>query len=147
MAEDGLDLDSFLIDVDFDIQEVKQTFLDSFQRNVVFELFVELITLSPVLTGRYRAEHVILADNLLIFEHPQRVGPTGKPIPTNIIPPPDGSAIESAVRNIQLGQSVTFSNDIFYAEDVERRHSVYSKLGVESDHILNSAAKSVTFRS
>lgn len=143
----GLDIDDFLREVDEDIVEVETTYVESFQRNVVFELFLELISLSPVLTGRYRAEHVILADGILIFEHPQRVGPTGRPIPTNIIPAPDGSQIESAVRSIRPGQSVTFSNDIFYAEDVERRHSVYSKVGIESDHIVNASAASVSFKS
>jgi len=112
-------------------------------RALILRLYQVLVESSPVKTGRYRAEHVILADRRFVFEHPGRVGPTGKPIPSEIIPPPDMGSVASSLLEIRIGEKVEFLNQIVYAEPVERANMVYAKLAIAAQHETNQAAATV----
>lgn len=98
--------------------------------------YEELVRRSPVLTGAYRAEHVVTegdprSPTALLYEAPNRPGPV-KEIPRDgrVLAPPSPGAARRALAGIQPFGIVGALNQRTYAGALEHGHSAQAPNGV-----------------
>lgn len=90
-------------------------------KKIAFELYRDVIFLSPVDTGRFRASWVMRAG---------RAVPEAPPEGEAQYPVPDALKSLRSIDNFRLGQTIWISNPVEYAVALEEGHSQQAPMGI-----------------